>query len=437
MMHRSRSWAWWVSGLLLLATMLNYMDRQTLANLSVRITDEMSLNQEQYGDLELVFGWAFALGSITFGVLADRLPIRLLYPLIVIAWSTVGLITGYAQGYEQLFACRALLGFFEAGHWPCALLTTQAVFDQRKRMLGNSLLQSGGAVGAILTPVVIRLIVGDNEARGAWRTPFVVIGALGAAWVIAWLLLIRRGDVEKKDVSSDAPDSRNVSSTETRRNFWWQECLANPKFWAMVPVVVSINITWQLIRAWLPKFLQQGRGIPESQSLWFNSAYYISADIGCISAGAIAMWLATRGMKVHRARVSVFLCCAVVVAIMTNAAAVLPRGPALYSVLLVVAAASMGLFPCYYSLAQDVSSGNVGKASGLLATIGWLVASPMQKIFGRLVDSTGSFDTGLALVGIPPVIAILWLMAIWPRLETTDATPSMNQSSPLSFKERR
>ena len=56
MMHRSRSWAWWVSGLLLLATMLNYMDRQTLANLSVRITDEMSLNQEQYGDLELVFG---------------------------------------------------------------------------------------------------------------------------------------------------------------------------------------------------------------------------------------------------------------------------------------------------------------------------------------------------------------------------------------------
>ena len=75
MMHRSRSWAWWVSGLLLLATMLNYMDRQTLANLSVRITDEMSLNQEQYGDLELVFGWAFALGSITFGVLADRLPI--------------------------------------------------------------------------------------------------------------------------------------------------------------------------------------------------------------------------------------------------------------------------------------------------------------------------------------------------------------------------
>ena len=61
-----RPWQWWVSGLLLLATMLNYMDRQTLANLSVRITDELSLSQERYGDLELAFGWAFAAGSLVF-----------------------------------------------------------------------------------------------------------------------------------------------------------------------------------------------------------------------------------------------------------------------------------------------------------------------------------------------------------------------------------
>ena len=56
-----RPWQWWVSGLLLLATMLNSMDRQTLANLSVRITEELSLSQERYGDLELAFGWPCAL----------------------------------------------------------------------------------------------------------------------------------------------------------------------------------------------------------------------------------------------------------------------------------------------------------------------------------------------------------------------------------------
>ena len=37
--------AWLVCGLLLLASAINYMDRQTLANASVRITREFSLNQ--------------------------------------------------------------------------------------------------------------------------------------------------------------------------------------------------------------------------------------------------------------------------------------------------------------------------------------------------------------------------------------------------------
>ena len=37
---RSGAWKWWVCGLLLLATTFNYMDRQTLANAAVRITDE-------------------------------------------------------------------------------------------------------------------------------------------------------------------------------------------------------------------------------------------------------------------------------------------------------------------------------------------------------------------------------------------------------------
>ena len=87
-----RPWQWWVSGLLLLATMLNYMDRQTLANLSVRITEELSLSQERYGDLELAFGWAFAVGSLVFGILADRFPVRWLYPAVVIGWSAVGLL---------------------------------------------------------------------------------------------------------------------------------------------------------------------------------------------------------------------------------------------------------------------------------------------------------------------------------------------------------
>ena len=77
---RSASWKWWICALLLFASMINYMDRQTLANAAKRITDQFHLREEQYGNMELVFGWAFAVGSMFFGVLVDRVPVRWLYP---------------------------------------------------------------------------------------------------------------------------------------------------------------------------------------------------------------------------------------------------------------------------------------------------------------------------------------------------------------------
>jgi sugar phosphate permease len=443
---RARTWRWWVAGLLLLATMLNYMDRQTLANLSVRITDEMGLSQEQYGTVETAFGLAFATGSLAFGILADRLPVRWLYPAVVVAWSAAGIVTAFAAGYAELLACRIVLGFYEAGHWPCALKTTRAVLDRGDRMLGNSILQSGGAIGAIVTPLVIRWLVGDDVSRGAWRPPFVITGAVGAAWTVGWLLSIRASDlVIRPDAhgqdSADGPSSAAVTVSASTWEVWREACLANRRFWALVPLIVSINITWHLLRVWLPKFLQQGRGVTEAEQLSFNSLYYVAADVGCIAAGAAGVWLVKRGMQVHRSRLVVLGVCAGF-AMLTTLAGQLPRGPALAATLLVVGAAAMGLFPCYYSLAQEVSPRHLGRSTGLLAATGWLLSAPLQKAFGRLVDQTGSFDTGIALAGCVPAAAVLVLLAVWPRErgepETTErGEPDSTQRSEPDDTARR
>lgn len=58
---------WWVCGLLLLALMLNYMDRQTLSLTIVPISKELGLTNTQYGLLEKGFGYAFAVGGLLAG----------------------------------------------------------------------------------------------------------------------------------------------------------------------------------------------------------------------------------------------------------------------------------------------------------------------------------------------------------------------------------
>lgn len=405
---RSTVWQWWVSGLLLMATMINYMDRQTLSNMAVRITQQFGLSNEQYGDIELVFGIAFAVGSLFFGIVADRVSVRLLYPAILVAWSAVGFATGLAHGYTSLLVCRGLLGFFEAGHWPCALIVTQSVMSRGNRVMGNSILQSGASLGAVLTPIVIRFMIGTGTDPDVWRLPFFVVGGIGLGWAIAWLVVIKPGDLQRP-VAAEVPRANGLVPAG-----WSMILLADRRFWALAMMVVSINTSWQLVRAWLPKFLQEGRGYSEVEALYFNSVYFIFTDVGCIAAGLATVWLVRRGVQVHTSRVLVFFACSLLAA-MTSIAAVLPQGWPLLATLLCVAAGTLGVFPCYYSFTQEVTVTHMGRLTGMLSFIGWIASAPTQKLFGYVVDRTGSYDINLAILGWAPLLGLVVFLVLWPK----------------------
>jgi ACS family hexuronate transporter-like MFS transporter len=208
------------------------------------------------------------------------------------------------------------------------------------------------------------------------------------------------------------------------RGQWLVRFLINPRFWALALTVLSINTSWQLIRAWLPKFLQQGRGYSETAALTFNSVYYVATDVGCLVAGAAVMSMAHRGWNVHRARLWVFTICALTCTL-TTVISFLPQSWLLLATLLVIGAATLGLFPCYYSFSQELNAKHIGKASGVLSAIGWLVSAPMHKYFGRLADETGSFDTGIMLVGWAPMIGVIAMWLLWPSDHETPANEAI------------
>jgi ACS family hexuronate transporter-like MFS transporter len=407
---RSASWKWWVCGLLLFASMINYMDRQTLANAATRITTQFGLNQEQYGNLELVFGWAFAVGSVLFGVMVDRLSVRWVYPAVLVLWSATGFATGFVQSYDGLLICRTLLGLFEAGHWPCAIKTTQRLLAPKDRAMGNSLLQSGASVGAILTPLVMRAML--SPELGSWRFAFQVIGAIGVVWIIFWFAMVRETDVAPP-AATPQPEAGSPNPAAS-----WRVLLSR-RMLVVLFVVACINTCWQTLRAWLPKFLMEGRGYAEPDALYFNSVFYIATDVGCLGAGALTLWLARRGMSVHRSRLLVFGSCAMLTALTTLVAA-LPKGWPLLAALLVVGAGALGVFPVYHALTQELSPHHQGTVTGLAGVAAWAFSSPAQKFFGRLIDQTGSFDLGFALVGWLPLLAFVPLWLLWDKPKRND-----------------
>jgi MFS transporter, ACS family, hexuronate transporter len=432
-MTAGRSWKWWVCGALLLATMLNYMDRQTLSLTATQLKTEIHLDDGRYGQLERWFSYSFAAGGIFFGFIADRIGPRRLYPVILIGWSIAGLASPLANWpgiaaalgepdspglgeFRWLFICRTFLGFCEAGHWPCALLTARNILSDTDRPLGNSILQSGASLGAVLTPLVIQ---GIRAAGAPWQAPFLVIGVIGLLWVPFWFWLIGRGDLSYRGARSGA---RSASEAEAAK-LACASGSANPEFQlqfvvraamqfvALVVIVVTISLAWQFQRAWLPKYLKEFHHYSESTANYFTSGYYLVADVGCLFFGGVVSVLTRFTMGVRWARLISFTGCAALVSLSAVVPSLSP-GPLLFIALLAVGAGALGAHPQYYALAQELPARHMGVLSGILAASSWVVVGYMQGEMGDYIKRTGSYDLPLIVTGLAPLAGLL-AMAVW------------------------
>lgn len=427
------SWKWGVCGLLLLATMINYMDRLTLNLMAKRVKAEYcNNNNDLYGNLETGFGLAFAYGSIFSGLIVDRVGVRLYYPLMVALWSAAGFATGFARNYEEFLLCRTALGFFEAANWPCALYTTQRILPADQRTMGNGILQSGTALGSIIMPQFLKPFVTEGHGFApdklmpflpagieSWRYPFMIVGAFGGVWIVLWLLVIRPGSI---------PISAQMSAPSHGTRFF--SILADQRFWALAIVVCSINATWHFFRAWTPLFMQEQRGYSETFVLNFSTTYYVAADVGSILMGAIVIFLVRRKFSVHASRMATFGFCATL-CLLSFAVAFLPRGWWFLGALTMVGFATLGLFPNYYSFTQELSAKHQGKVSGLLGCITWHVTAGMQKFVGwmtRAVEGQATptdYTWHIAMAGLPPIIAFFALLLLWRTPRSAPLAPSI------------
>ena len=407
-----------------LATLLNYMDRQALPQTATELKERYAIGDARYGNVERYFSWAFGVGSIFFGFIADRLGPRLVYPVVLLGWSIAGLITPLigdpnvtryvadpddpASGpYQWLLLCRTMLGLFEAGHWPCALLTARQILTAKDRPLGNGILQSGASIGAVLIPFYVMTV---RHLGYGWEVVFWTIGAAGLLWVPIWLVLVRPGDLDNKtNLKLEAEDDGYVPPIPSVP-FAWLSFLR--MYVALFAVIIGLTISWQFLRAWLPKYLKESQGFSPDITDWIVAGYYITADVGCLASGFLVRWLVSRGRNIDSARIIGF---AVFTAITLMAALVPVAGGGWVGVgLLTVAAAGiLGLHPYYYALAQELPAKHMGFLSGFLAAAGWVVVGQIQKELGTHIEATKSYDRGFVLVGVAPLFGLFALVTLW------------------------
>jgi ACS family hexuronate transporter-like MFS transporter len=398
------AWKWWIAIVLFLATVLTYLDRQTLSLCGPMICQEFRLSNEDYGRLVAAFRWAYAVVHVPAGYLADRVSLRLIYAAAVGLWSAAGAAAAFISGGRQLLLTRTVLGVGEAFNWPCATRIIADLLPPADRGLGSGIFNSGAAVGSLIAPLVITPLA----IHFGWRTAFFTIGAIGFLWILLWLAITRKSSVRQALLGvrqAGRPRAFGQAGVLTRLGRWAREVLLHPAFWMLLVMGLSVNPCWYFLNEWIPKYMHDQRGLGYLKAGLVTIPIFVGADLGNLLSGGLIKFLTLRGWSLRRARGTTLTLAALLIA----PTGLLELTDDIWLAVVILGMAGMGITSFvanYTACSQDFSFANVGIVSGILGMSCNVLSASVNPWIGRYVDATGKYTLIFILMGILPAVSL-------------------------------
>ena len=392
---------WVLCGLLFAVITINYMDRQVIGVLKPFLQRDLGWSERDYGDIVVGFQVAYALGFLFAGRVTDVLGSRLGYAAAATVWSLAEAAHALVRTVAGFLGARFLLGLGEAGAFPAAMRTVADWFPPRERALATGLANAGANVGAVLTPLLVPPIL----IAFGWRAVFLLSGALGVIWTVAWLIAHR--------------GLPRASRVERLPSPTWRELLRDRRTWAYMAAKFLTDPIWWLYLFWLPDFFVRTYHLNLRTFGLPLVAIYLVSDLGSVGGGSLSSWLLARGWEVGRARRTALLVCALCALPVMSAAHA--AGPAAAAAVLALAAAghqgwSANLLTSVTDMFPPRAVGSVIGLGGAAGALGGVV---IAKLAGEVLGRTGGYTPLMIVASLAYVVALLLHKAIAPSFAGT------------------
>jgi MFS transporter, ACS family, hexuronate transporter len=286
-MRKLKGLRWWMIGLIMLGSIINYLTRSTLAVAAPTLLQELHISAREYSWIVGAFQGAIMAQPVC-GYVLDVLGLKAGFAIFAIAWSVVNMSHALAGSWQAFAWLRGALGFVEGSANPAGMKATAEWFPASERGLAGGVYNIGASVGSMLAPPLVAWAILVYN----WRVAFVITGALGLVWVALWLLLYHSPDRhpslsagereyiaagQEKHLRGDG-SRPSITKILAQRNFWG---IALPRFLA--------DPTWGTLSFWLPLYLSSVRHFDLKQIAMFAWMPFLAADFGCIFGGFVAM----------------------------------------------------------------------------------------------------------------------------------------------------
>ncbi|GGZ35927.1 MFS transporter [Asticcacaulis endophyticus] len=411
-----RALRWWIIGLVMLGTIINYLTRSTLSVAAPTLTTELNLTTQQYSYITGLFQLGIMMQPIA-GYFLDIIKLKWGFAIFATAWGLITMAHGLANSWQGLAALRGLLGFAEGIAHPGGLKVVAEWFPAKERGLAGGIYNIGASFGSMLAPpLVVWAILYYN-----WRMAFVITGVFALIWVVLWIFCYQSPEKHKalseteKTYIKEGQESFLAGSAEKpspmkilrQRNFWG---IALPRFLA--------DPTWGTLTFWMPLYLATSRGFDLTQIALFAWLPFVAADIGCLFGPAVVLWLQKRGVSLINARRWTFTLGAILMTGMIFVGMVDSPYVAI-GLLCLGAFAHQTLSVTVITMSTDLfRKHEVGTVTGMAGTFANLGVLLFSLAIGALVTTVG-YEPFFIVLGVLDLIAaaVLWTLVKAPAPE--------------------
>jgi ACS family hexuronate transporter-like MFS transporter len=280
---------WYFVALVTAAIAISYFDRQTLPVAVSAIQRTIPLSDQQFSWLGFAFLIPYALLYAGGGRMLDLLGTRRGFLLIMVWWSAACALHGLAMNFGFLLLARCLLGMGEGGAFPAATRVVAEWMPLDRRATAMGIINAGTAVGSVLAPPLIYLIL---RASG-WRMVFFASGAVGAAWVVWWRASYRGSN----QASIATLDARLIAQ---RLSF--MDIAGLRQVQVLVFAKFMSDSAWYFYLFWLPKYLYDVRGFDVKHVGAYAWIPYAASGVGSFLGGWLSSTLLRGGHSLDFAR---------------------------------------------------------------------------------------------------------------------------------------
>jgi ACS family hexuronate transporter-like MFS transporter len=412
---------WRIAVLVSAAIAISYLDRQTLPVAIKAITRDIPLSNQQFSYLQSAFLFSYAFMYAGGGKLADALGTRLGFTVIMLFWSFACLSHGLAVSFAMLAVSRFLLGMGEGGGFPAATRAVAEWFPVNERATGMGIINAGTAVGALVAPPLIALVL----AFANWRWIFFLTGSIGLLWTVWWRLAyfppeqhpsLSTGErAQKQSLVSPAVPSRKIS---------WIVLLRVREAWGLMTAKFLSDAAWYFYLFWLPKYLYDARGFDIKAVGSLAWIPYAASGIGCLVGGGFSSYLVRRHFSVGLARkIALGLSAAVMPFILLVPHVRVSWAIAIFSLAYF---GQQSWSTLVMVLPTDLFPSNVvGAVAGLVGFGGAMGGIAFGQLVGYLLDHGFGYGLVFTLAGTFHVIAFLVILLAVPSVRLLALEPKL------------